>query len=267
MSTPILYHGTTSVCSQKVRLGLAEIGLGYDSRLIDLQKGEQFAPDYVALNPNAVVPTLVDGDLVVIESSLILEYLDREHNGGALMPAARNDGVAARLWLLRCLAMHAAVNTLTFSTVMRARILASKTPEEIAAGIAKMPDPVAQQKRRDLFDRGLQSVHLSQALAQLDRAFGDMADALDPDGWLSGPAFGIADIALLSYVDRIDRLGFGGLWEDRGPIADWLSRMRARPSYDIAITAFIPEEAAQSMRASGAAHWPELRDLWGTART
>ena len=59
-----LYHGITSVCSIKVRIGLAEIGLDYEDAVVDLQKGEQHDPDYVRLNPDHVVPTLVDGDRV-----------------------------------------------------------------------------------------------------------------------------------------------------------------------------------------------------------
>ena len=63
----ILYDGTTSVCAIKVRLALAEKGLEFKSRNIDLRKGEQFAADYLNLNPNAVVPTLVDNDEVILE--------------------------------------------------------------------------------------------------------------------------------------------------------------------------------------------------------
>lgn len=257
-----LYHGTTSVCSQKVRLGLAEIGLDYESHLIDLQKGEQFAPDYLRLNPDAVVPTLVDDGLVVVESSLILEYLDRRHNDGRLMPSERAAEVAARHWLLRCLGIHAAINTLTFSTAMRDRILASISAEEIGADIAKMPDPIARLKRQDLLDHGLASVHVDQALRLLDRAMRDMDLQLSRDTWLSEAGFGIADIALAAYFDRIDRLGFAGLWQDRPKIAVWLGGIRARESYGSAIVDFIPEEAAAAMRAGGAGHWPQLRDRW-----
>ena len=52
-----LYHGRTSVCSVKVRLALAKKGVAFDSRLLTLS-GDQFDPDYMKLNPNAVVPTL-----------------------------------------------------------------------------------------------------------------------------------------------------------------------------------------------------------------
>ena len=69
----LLYHGITSVCSVKVRVGLAEMGLAYDERVLDLQAGDQNDPAYLKLNRDAVVPTLVDDGLVVVESSLILE--------------------------------------------------------------------------------------------------------------------------------------------------------------------------------------------------
>ena len=72
-----LYHGKTSVCSQKVRLGLAEKGIEWQSRELNLQKGEQQSPEYLKLNPNAVVPTLLTTDGNIIrESSVVLEYID-----------------------------------------------------------------------------------------------------------------------------------------------------------------------------------------------
>jgi glutathione S-transferase len=53
-----LYHGRSSVCSLKARLALAEKALNFDCRLLTL-RGDQFEPQYLKLNPNAVVPTLV----------------------------------------------------------------------------------------------------------------------------------------------------------------------------------------------------------------
>jgi glutathione S-transferase len=70
-----LYHSVNSVCAQKVRVALAEKGLEYKSRLMTL-RGDQFDPAYMRLNPNGVVPTLVHDGRAVIESSVILYYLD-----------------------------------------------------------------------------------------------------------------------------------------------------------------------------------------------
>jgi len=66
----------TSVCAAKVRVTLTEKQQQWEGHLIDLNRGEQFHPDYVKLNPNAVVPTLVHNDVVVIESTVINEYLE-----------------------------------------------------------------------------------------------------------------------------------------------------------------------------------------------
>src|SRR5277367_5678352 len=71
-----LYHNDMSVCAQKVRFTLAEKGLAYESRHLNLRAGDQKAPDYLKLNPNGYVPTLVHDDFVVCESTVICEYLD-----------------------------------------------------------------------------------------------------------------------------------------------------------------------------------------------
>ena len=71
-----LYHNAASTCSQKVRLVLEEKGLEWTSHNVDLISGGQHDADYVKLNPNHVVPTLIDGGRVFIESTLINDYLD-----------------------------------------------------------------------------------------------------------------------------------------------------------------------------------------------
>jgi glutathione S-transferase len=71
-----LYHNDMSVCAHKVRLALAEKGLSYTARHLNLRAGDQRDPAYLKLNPKAVVPTLVHDDVVVTESVVINEYID-----------------------------------------------------------------------------------------------------------------------------------------------------------------------------------------------
>jgi len=69
-----LYHAPQSR-SIRPRWLLEEIAVPYELVRIDLMSGDQKRPDYLRLNPNGVVPTLVDGELVVYESGAICEYL------------------------------------------------------------------------------------------------------------------------------------------------------------------------------------------------
>jgi len=258
-----LYHGATSVCSQKVRVGLEELGLPYESVLLDLQRGDQFAPSYLQLNPGAVVPTLVDNGLVVVESSLILDYLDREKGEGRLTPNGKAVKVVAAHWLLRTLEIHAAINTLTFATAARDALLSSRTPEQIAETLARMPDQVAATKRRVLLEQGLEAIFVEQALRQLRRMFCDMQAALEEGAWLAGSAFSKVDVALIAYVDRLERLGFSGFWRDEFPaLQNWLAAMQVRPSYETGIAAFVDPTAAARLRESGLGHWPEIARKW-----
>src|SRR5204862_5756958 len=86
LSMLTLYHNDMSLCAQKVRLGLAEKGLAWESHHLVLRAGEHQQPWYRKLNRRAVVPTLVDGDKVVPESNVILEYLEEAYPDPRLLP-------------------------------------------------------------------------------------------------------------------------------------------------------------------------------------
>ena len=80
------YHHRTSCCAVKSRLCLNEKGLAYEGHVLDLRAGDQFRPDYLKLNPNALVPTLVHDGVPVIESTVINEYLDETFPDPPLKP-------------------------------------------------------------------------------------------------------------------------------------------------------------------------------------
>ncbi len=95
-----LYGMTLSAHTRKVQSALIELGLAYELVVIDLNKGEQHNPDYVALNPGAKTPTLVDGDLVVIESNAILLYLADTYGRGKLIAESGKDRWQTVQWLV-----------------------------------------------------------------------------------------------------------------------------------------------------------------------
>src|SRR3954470_22413025 len=71
-----LYNAPQSTCSQRVRFVLNAKGLPFTEHKLDLLAGDQLKPEYLAINPNGVVPTLKHDDDVVIDSAVIIEYLD-----------------------------------------------------------------------------------------------------------------------------------------------------------------------------------------------
>ena len=82
-----LYHNDMSVCAQKVRLCLAEKQLAYKENHLNLRAGDQKRPEYLALNPNGYVPTLVHDDFVLGESTVICEYIDDAFAAPPLKPS------------------------------------------------------------------------------------------------------------------------------------------------------------------------------------
>ncbi len=84
-----LYGYFRSSAAYRVRIALNLKGLAYKSESVHLMKdgGQQFKDNYLALNPTALVPTLVDGDLTVGQSMAIVEYLEEAYPEPALLPA------------------------------------------------------------------------------------------------------------------------------------------------------------------------------------
>ncbi len=85
----VLYSYWRSSASYRVRMALNLKGLDYEIRPIHLVKdgGQQYADGYLALNPQGLVPTLVDGDTVITQSLAMLEYLEERCPAPALLPS------------------------------------------------------------------------------------------------------------------------------------------------------------------------------------
>jgi GST-like protein len=81
----------------KVALFLEESGLPYEPIPVDTRKGEQFAPDFLKLNPNGKAPVLVDGDTVVFDSNAILLYLAEKTGQFLPAPALRGETLS---WMM-----------------------------------------------------------------------------------------------------------------------------------------------------------------------
>lgn len=96
-----LYFNPLSPNVRRVRLTAAVLGIELEEKLLDFSKGEHKSPEYLALNPNGAVPTLVDGDFVLTESRSIMQYLASKKPESGLLPrdeAARADVTRWQFW-------------------------------------------------------------------------------------------------------------------------------------------------------------------------
>jgi len=261
-----LYEANTAVCAAKVRVTLAEKGLDYEGHMMDLGKGDQFDAAYLGLNPNGVVPTLVDGDAVVIESTVINEFLDDRFPDPPLRPADPAARARMRLWTKREDGIHDVINTMT--NVLNFRpVLMQKTEEERVARYAKIPDPAKREKWRSLLEDGVSSPIVGTALVRLARHLRDMEVALGTSTYLVGEAFTLADSGLLSFFHRLDMLQCAWIWQDHFPrVAAWYERCRERPSFARAILAPIPASYAATYRALALPMIPSVREAFAEAR-
>ena len=247
-----VYDNDFSTCAQKVRIALAEKGLSWRRESVDLRAGDQLRPAYLALNPQGVVPTLIDGDRVLIESNVILEYLDDAYPAPPLRPADPADRAAMRLWLQALdTGRHAMIGALSITLAFRHDLL-KKTPDALAAHLAAIPDAARRARWQGAIEHGLRFSLFADALAGWSKAIKAMDAALAHNAWLAAPTYSLADVAYTPYVTRLTHLHLDVLWRDRPRVACWVERLRARPSYATAMTAVIDAGKIAAMQTAAA---------------
>ena len=162
-----LYHNDMSSCAQKVRLLLAEKGLEWESRHLDLRAGEHQKDWYIKLNPRAVVPTLIDGDIVVPESNVINEYLDERFPDPPMKPVDPFGRARMRLWTKQLdEGVHdAGIAILSFGSRSGTSTSAAARPGKQM--LESIPDPAKRERRRDVIEKGLDSPHFKIAIERL----------------------------------------------------------------------------------------------------
>jgi glutathione S-transferase len=251
-----------SSCAQKVRVGLAEKGLDWKSHHLNLRAGDQQTPQYLKLNPKGVVPTLIDGGLVIRESNVILEYLDDAYPDPPLLPADPFGKAQVRIWNQRLAEGHhdIATATLSMGIAFRHQYLAKGEP---ACGdlIEKVPDPVKRERRRDVIYNGTGAREFRLAVTMWTGLLDDMEAALGRHAWLAGDTYTIADAAYTPYLTRLDHLRVLGFIDDKPRVAGWYDRIKARPSYRAGIDDWLDKDYMALMAEKGDDAWPAVRSM------
>ena len=224
-----LYHAHPSTCSQKVRLCLAEKGLDYTSRPVNLRANENLSPAYLALNPNGVVPTLVHDGNVILDSSVICEYLDEVFPDPPLAPRNALGRAHVRKWL-RFLeeVPTVAIRAPTFQMALAP--FRGIDPEKFRVEQADVR-PLRKHFYRRMGPAGFSQADIEASLDQLDLTIRRIDEALAKGPWLMGEDYTLADIVVTPTIDRLDDLGLAYMWDAHPRVGDWYRRIKARPSY------------------------------------
>jgi glutathione S-transferase len=231
-SSLVLYHAWVSSASRRVRLVLEEKQTPYQSILVDLMEFEQHSPEYLRLNPNGFVPTLVHDGVPIIESSVICEYLDDVFPALPLRPSSPRDRARMRVW-----------SKWTDEVVIRAfqvanwnRMMAPTarkwTDEEVEWRLEVVPVPDRREDWRRMAREPFTETEIAHAVANIRRTLERMEADLADGPWLAGVDFSLADIHLSPYIVRInEHAGRGIQLQDYPRTAAWWRRLTARPAF------------------------------------
>lgn len=255
-----LYDNTNSVCAQKVRIVLKEKGREADVHPLTL-RGDQNAPEYLKLNPNGVVPTLVDDGEPIIESSLILYYLDEIFPEPPLIPVEPLLRFRVRMYnKLIDEYLHNACMILTFATAFRSRFL-NMPREAWLAEIEKTPLKRRAEYKRSVIEHGLESEFIADAVAQHKKLLSWMTDSLKSGAYLAGNRISNADCAVIPYIFRLELLKLGRIWDSYPAVAEWWARLRTRPSVRAAIFDRMTEADWTPFKTFSPDPWSEVEKL------
>lgn len=260
-----LYNHNLSVCVQKVRLALAEKGLDWVRVDLDLMRGEQLAPEYLKIHPKGLVPALVHDGNAIVESTVILEYLEDAFPDRPLRPASPVERAAMRIWTkIPDDGLHIACAYISFAAAFAEQVVSFHGAEGVKKRIARIPDPIRAARQKELYEKRMAASTLPEHVRLHDLVLGRIEATLADRPWLAGEGFTLADIAILPYVWRLERLNLAQMWAQRPRLADWFARAKARPSWAQAMEAYQSLGAPDyddNLKAKGVELWPKVQPM------
>lgn len=211
-----LYDHPLSPYAQKVKIALREKGVAFETLLPGGLGAGGAAGDFLAANPRAEVPVLVDGDLAIFDSTVILEYIEDRWPTPALLPASPAERARVRM----------------LEEVMDTHF------EAINWGLSEIR--WFRRAEGELADK-----ILSEAARQTQGFFAYLERQLENREWFNGEAFGWGDLVVAPYVNG--SVGHGNPPAQGSKLAAWQARANARPSVATTNQEAVAASAASTM--------------------
>jgi glutathione S-transferase len=191
-----LYHFWSSVCSVRCRMALQEKGVPWTSRYIDLFKFDQMRPEYLAINPRGMVPTLVHDGKPVRESSVINEYIDAAFAGPPLTPPDPLGAARMREFVYLCDEGFSAIVKLTMVKYILPKLRNRWGDDELSKQAERRPTKFYQDVHGRAVRGEITEQELGAARATIDELLDHLERTLVPGPWIVGNQFTLAEIAL-----------------------------------------------------------------------
>jgi glutathione S-transferase len=226
-----LYNAPQSTCSQRVRFVLNAKALPFNEVKLNLLEGDQLKPDYLKLNPNGVVPTLDHDGAIIIDSTVITEYLDEVSQANSFTPEHPVERARMRAIMHFLDEMPAAaVRVPTFNLAFLPNF--QKMSREAFLAMAESK-PLRKEFMMKMGQTGFPDADMDDALNRLRRSYERMEAEITRSGgpWLLGKAITLADIAAMPALVRMDDLGMSSQWQDLPGVARWYDNIRAHPAF------------------------------------
>ena len=230
-----LYHAWNSTCSQKVRICLEEKGIPWTGHVLNLRRFDQVRPEFLAINPAAMVPVLVDDGVKVTESRIINEYLEDAYPAIPLLPRSAAGRARVRAWTKYVDdVLTEAVKIPSFMKNIRPHTQ-QMSDAELDAAVRNMPDRGKAERWRRAAREGYSEAEIRPSVDLLADMLDRMERALAAGPWLSGDMYTLADVDIAPFVQRLVQIDLEGMIAQRPAVAAWHARINSRPAFAAAM--------------------------------
>lgn len=248
-----LFHAWLSSASRRVRLCLAEKNIPYDSVAVDLSKQEQHAPEFLAMNPNGVVPALeISPGRFLHESSTLCEYLDDIAPEPPLRPTDPYE-----LAQMRNFVRWTDEKSLPHLLILNWSLMLQSTAQqwsdqELQDKLARIPTAERREAWVRIARKPYTEEEKAEALRKLLLLVDRMEGMLAPSSpWLMGANYSLADIAAAPFIARIAEIEPAALAEATHPrVHLWWQAMQQRPAFAAARLQLFGEVLQERQRAT-----------------
>ena len=231
-----LYHFEPAANSMKPLLCLSEKGIDFVSRQLNLEgkRWEQYSDWFLKINADGQVPVLVHDHKVIIESTVINEYIEDVFHAVPLRPHDPYWRAQMRIWTKYvdeyiCPALT--VIGANFATPFAQKI----DKAEMAEILSRIPLDGPRKKWATVSSTGYSEEDVADARRRLTTAMEKAEKALSEHEWLAAPTYSLADVNAYSMLSGAERV-LGLTAEASSRVVDWLRRMEERPGVKKALS-------------------------------